>query len=57
MLKNYSVVSIFFRMTQANMWMKDDLRFLRQLSFHVFMHYMLLNLNKSNFVRFLLLIP
>ena len=42
---------------KANMWMKDDSRFLRQLSFHVFMHFMLLNLNQSNFVRFLLLIP
>ena len=42
---------------KANTWMKDNSRFLRQLSFHVFVHFMLLNFNQNNFVRFLLLIP
>ena len=41
----------------GNIWMKDVSRFLRRLSFHVFMHFMLLNLSQSNFLRLLLSIP
>ena len=49
MLKSYSWSVFSLKWEKANMWMKDVLRFLRQLSFHVFMHFYVIKFESKQF--------
>ena len=57
MFKNYSVVSVFFRMTQSQHVDERRFEILKTTFVSLLCFFILLNLIQSNFVRFLLLIP